>query len=486
MNISDNQTVDTGLQEFVSARTMQEQSHGLTLLLKRKALHGASRDSAFLQAVDRLRSEAVHGNPTDRLLAVSMLAKIAGLVRALRSQVKMLLVEALREPLPPLQVLVDPDDRYYVATFWRFYAPAWASDYIGASLVSEESAENTRRELAEGLVETTATLDEAVSVLGGKIGAVQFATEDPRTSVARRARRVLAAFSHALLRAKGKNLGNNFGNALRDLLRLPFSRVSLGSDPKPIAELATEVITLISTVVRFRLASAFESSTYLALFTIRDWFDSKGWSTFVETPDARTLADDIADALEIGVKSGNPDKGLYEALLLIEGSRQIFQQRLQAVIERNPGLSEEMVSWLTGQRVVHGAALATESQIVRIEKRLASLMLDAADAASALQEISTELIPELKMFPSISSGSLGALVPTIRRMLSTIDDLAESRDFATFGTVGEEVPFSPLTHELMRSEDMGSVQVRIVRPGVSVAKEDGSRFVVQKALVTSL
>jgi len=35
MDISDNQTVDTGLQEFVSARTMQEQSRGLTLLLKR-------------------------------------------------------------------------------------------------------------------------------------------------------------------------------------------------------------------------------------------------------------------------------------------------------------------------------------------------------------------------------------------------------------------------------------------------------------------
>ena len=148
-----------------------------------------------------------------------------------------------------------------------------------------------------------------------------------------------------------RNMGSEFGSELREFVRQSYSRTGPPKQFKPKRKAAVEVIDVITTAVRMRLSIAFEGETYSVLFSLRDWFDPSGWGKFTQQHVMRVLTNDIADALEISVRSGQENRQLLEALSLSAGDEESFHAKREEIISQNLGLSEELIAWLRGKRL---------------------------------------------------------------------------------------------------------------------------------------
>jgi len=247
-----------------------------------------------------------------------------------------------------------------------------------------------------------------------------------------------------------------------------------------------EVISLLTTAVRIRLSVAFEGNTYSVLFSLRDWFESHEWTRFAEQHLMTVLSNDIADALEISVRTGRENRELLEALSLSVGDEERFCLKREEIIERNLGLSEELTAWLRGKRVSIKTSLSTESQIRRMEDTIASLMLDASLLSSQEEDIETELLPALELFPSVPTQSLQRQLRTVKQIRSHIGDLASERNLSAFGRPGEAVRYSSLEHQFEDDKDLGSPTVKILQSGILSVSSNGQRTVIKRALVKGL
>lgn len=107
-----------------------------------------------------------------------------------------------------------------------------------------------------------------------------------------------------------RDMGPKFGDELRELIRQAFSQTGRPKMSNAREEAALEVITLLTPAVRMRLSVAFEGETYSVLFSLRDWFEASDWVRFTEQQAMKVLSNDIADALEISVRTGRENREL--------------------------------------------------------------------------------------------------------------------------------------------------------------------------------
>ena len=355
--------------------------------------------------------------------------------------------------------------------------------FLSNNVVAEETAELVRKELTDGLVTLTGRYDETLRLLNRSLQSVQLAADDPGSSVARRIRRCLASLRHAMSETGVRNMGSEFGSELRELVRQSYSRTGPPKLFKPKEEAAVEVIDVITTAVRMRLSIAFEGETYSVLFSLRDWFDPSGWGKFTQQHVMRVLTNDIADALEISVRSGRENRQLLEALSLSAGDEESFHAKREEIISQNLGLSEELIAWLRGKRVPMRTSLSTESQIGRMEQSVAALMLDVSLLSSLATEIDADVLPAMELFASIPVEPIKRQLKTIRSVESVVSDLAFERRLSVFGQAGEVVRYSSFEHQFEDERQLGSQMVRILRSGIISTATNGQRTVVMRALV---
>jgi hypothetical protein len=283
-----------------------------------------------------------------------------------------------------------------------------------------------------------------------------------------------------------RETGPDFGDVLREIVRRAFSQTGRPKISKAREEAALEVISLLTTAVRIRLSVAFEGSTYSVLFSLRDWFESSEWVCFAEQSAMTVLSNDIADALEISVRTGRENRELLEALTLSAGDEEHFRAKREGIIERNLGLSEELTAWLRGKRVSIKTSLSTESQIRRMENTIASLMLEASLLSTQAEDIEAELLPALDLFASIPTQSLQRQLRTVKQIRSHIGDLASERNLSSFGRPGETVRYSSLEHQFEDEKDLGCPMVKILQSGILSVSSNGQRTVIKRALVKGI
>jgi hypothetical protein len=127
------------LRRFGLFEDVAEQAAALSDLIKIKQLHQAAKAPVFeLGVQSALRAATNPGDSDRRLGALATLLGIAGLVKAWQPRVAKMLSGVWIEPLPPLQSVHDPDDRFYVATLWRHDEQPWFRFYLAAGAVEEE------------------------------------------------------------------------------------------------------------------------------------------------------------------------------------------------------------------------------------------------------------------------------------------------------------------------------------------------------------
>ena len=482
--------------QFPDATSLSGYSDVLTSLIRVKALHGATKSPGFQRFLDFVKLTISTGTPDERLLAVALICKVANSVKSARDRVLGILdSESLTDPLPPLKLLSDSDDRFYAANVWRFVEKSWVIEYLALGVLVEESAEKARRECAEGLLARTSGLGETFSILAKYLSALQFTSENisqgagqranrtvPGDSMARRIRRVFFAIRESFA-SNRKTAREDVGLNLRYLLRKCFERTGFPKDYVARIELAKETFELVLQIVRSRYALALLAETYSPIITMRDWFSDSEWRELAGEEVAKELAESIQAAIELLARSGSVDNALFDLLVFASGSNHSARLMTGQIIERNTGLSPETIAWLSGLPIKKSTQLSTESALVRVDDVIGEMMLasiSATDSANAVQE---DLVPQLAIFQSLPRHLLDNCLSHFTKVRSLIQGLCEMRRLETFGTVNEVEEFSPLRHQFEIASDFGARAVRLLQPGVMTRTQDGTVQVVRKAIV---
>jgi hypothetical protein len=412
-----------------------------------------------------------------------MLCKIAGLVRDLRPRLAERIAEALKTPLSGSNSLMDVNDRYYLASFWRYSPQSWTVDVLATWMVQEEAGESVRKECAVGLITTARNYAEAITALSHSLNAFEFQTESPSNSKAKRFRRCIAAIREAIAKSPKDEPGPSFGQAIRDLVRSTFTTLGLPKRQGLTENAAKEVIELLLVVVRRRVSAALEGDLYSVLFSLRDWFDQTSWVELTNGELLFSVSKDIADCLEYSLRSGRPDKELLSVLLLACGTQERYSAHLERLTAQNLGLSEELIAWLYGRSIARRTPLSEESQMTRMEISIAELMLAIEEANILKREVERTLLPNLSIFASLPDQALRKLMESTSQLKTLVDGVAAERQLTIFGKIDTVLKYSPLEHEFENPSELGHLNVRIVRAGVIATSLDGRSRVVKKALV---
>lgn len=450
-------------------------------LVKTKQLHKASKSPEFPPLMRRLRSGLTSKLPSDRALALSVVGKLGVIVRGLRGEITDALSDLIGQPPPPILTLVEADDRFYAAQFWRYVRPDWAADLLAECVVEEESSETFRRECMEGLVQIHSQLASVLEAIVPRVRALSFETESPADSKARRARRILSALATAASRNKSEP-GIESGANLREFL-LATVRDS-GPPLKSKDELTEESLAFLHYCVRAELSLLTLARVYAPLRTLKEWYTQAEWEQFVErSKDANDVAQDIEWALELLARVGIADNELFGMLLLATGSERESRRRGHSIAQRNPGLSEEINAWLHGHATRRRSSLALENQFQQADVLIADIILRQSMLNTLTEEIGTNVLPRLRILDDSSSSVIGRSLDQLRSLNATIESLASARNLSVIGSIGDVVDFAPLEHEFADPKALGARVVRVLMPMVVANGGLPNRRVVRKAVV---
>lgn len=469
---------------FASGGAVAEQAAAISELMKRKQLHQASRHPLFQEGIQKLLTTVRQDEGgMERAVAAAIVLRIAALVKPWKSRIADALKVALVERPVSLGDISDPDDRFYLATCWRILKQPWMREYLSAAAVQEDGSERVRLECVEGVFALSPDLVSVLAELTPPLRRLQFRTEKPGDSKARRLRRVLEAVNKVYA-AKPKDPGQLAGERVRQLILESLRNVPPAVTSAVIDELAEEALGLVHNIVRARFSFATLPETFVAMEVVRTWYRDYDWEEFVErSPAARLIARDLEEALELLVRAGVPDSGLYSLLVLACGTEASARKCAGQILARNPGLPEDLAHWLSGSPARRKSKFDAELQAAEYDEFLANFMIDCEKLRDLEAAFERDIMPEISVTVPRAATQLSILSGHLRSIRNAIDAAAGLRSMALRGHTGEIVTFSPLEHEVVGGPRPGVRSVRIIRPAVEAPGVGGGRRIVRKAIV---
>ena len=476
---------DTQIETFATAATVDECARAINSLIKQKKLHSAAKSPAFQAGLQKLAAFASGNNSErDRLLAVAILARIGRIVKPVHKQMNQLLSKAFAEPLPPLDLLDDPDDRFAVISAWRFAPAEWWAAYLATAAVEQENtAERMRSESIQGLLALASDLVSAIGQLRAALLRLRFDTADPATSTGRRLHRILSTL-RTFYSQEPIEPGQNAGVVFAKWVNETFRSVGPPTDSETRTEVAEEAARIVHELVRARFSLATSPSTYAVIDTLHSWYKPYEWASLAEkSPALSLLRADISEALRLLIQAGITDDRLFEKLVQTVESSKKAREIARKLAEEAPGLPEPVRRWLLGSTPLKESPLATESQQRSVDEIVADLLIDTLRLSEMAEAAEREILPEMAVVAPRLADPLAAFVRQCQRTLNDLKYVAEKRSLRVRGNTGEEVDFSPLEHEMLGGSQPGVRRVRIVRPVVEAASADGVARIVRKGLV---
>ncbi|MDO8437105.1 MAG: hypothetical protein Q7S69_02935 [Nitrosomonadaceae bacterium] len=461
------------LRQFASGDSVGSQIAAARELVNAKRIFAVLDSPEFALGVERLkRGSAIGADPQDRLRAVSMLELIRAIAKKKSKPVIQAVKDSLVDPLPPVNLLVDGNERYYIASAIEFVRPSWAREYVAREAMAEPTAEKAREKLISTLIGESVGLDDALRSLTTNINAIRV-TENPSESTAKLLRRVVAA-TCAATAAYGPAPGPEIGRQLRDLLAHSFEKCGPPQDVKVIQALTEEVAHLITAIVRTRFSLMLDRTIYSSLSSCKRWFLASGWNTFVTR--SKAIADVkrvVIDAIRLSARLGIRDEGLFDVLDLCTGTRERSLQHTRAILEEMAGATPAVQSWLKTGRVSKEDDADFDSeqgQLLEADRYIARALLVLAD--------------EKKTRSNASSSENENANAYFDQLATAVTAVADQRGIRLFGDPGETIPFSPVEHAMVQGEG-GAAQVKVARPGVVRRDTSGRLHIVVRAIVTS-
>jgi len=475
---------DDLLRAFGTGLTVDEQVSALSTLIRNRTLNRVVKDHNFQMGITHLAEIAGNSKlERERLVAVAALCRIGNIAKSLRSEVDNLLAQNLVDPLAPLRMLIDPDDRFYVASAWRATRYEWWRGYLADAAVEEETAERVRAECLEGLCVLCAHFEDVLEQLRGPLRKLRFATEHPDESMGRRVRRILAALRTSFESAQiepGTEAGTKFAGLVRDA----FRSSGVPQEIQLTGEVAEETASLVHGLIRARFSLATAPSTYEAMDVVRSWFTQSQWEIFVaESRSSALVARDIRESLNLLVRAGVSDDELFQKLTIVVGSPENARNVSRELAEQVAGIPDHIRDWLLGRTPKIRSSLAAESQERGVDEIIADIWIDATKLSELSEVLRADTLPQIVVVAPRIADSIKAFVDVCESLLGALRLLAHRRSLRIRGKVGQELEFSPLDQDMIGGPKPGIRRVRIIRPIVESLEHDGAVRVVRKGLV---
>ncbi len=475
----------TDILPLFAAGLPAEQHRAFQALLAFKQHHEAAKRAEFEYGLRSLFISAAEGAPFDRLLALATLGRVAAVVKRLRPTVRERVGAALATPLPELRWLRDPDDRVYVAEALAWTAAPWIVEYASSAAVHEESAEEARAALVDAAFRASGSVASGLSKLAASLEKWRPDTIDPQKSAARRLRRVLEAVSKVVAADPNRDVGERPGHELALLVRGALAGVGVPTDPEVAREAADAAASAVHDLVRLSFSLATEAETYEALALARSWFTESRWEAVASTSASVALvARDIREALLILARQGIADDGLAAQLQVAAGSRPRARTAL-AAIAKLPGVPDNIRVWLVeGRRAGAGRPSVVESETatLHLTELLADVLVDGQRFRATNAALRNDIMPELSALEPRAARQVERALNFGLAVCDGVDQLGRRRRLRLRSAPGDTVDYSPVEHELTDG-GTGARRVRVVRPVVEAAREDGTTFVVRKGIV---
>ena len=467
---------------FADAGDTSSRREVLIDLIKAKQLHSVVMTEPFRLGLARLARSAGDGGDRDRLLAVATLQRAAASAPPIRSTVSALMKDAVTRPLSDLHELPDIDDRLYAAKSWRVVPSAWSLDALATAAVREESGEAARRECVEGLVELASDVSEAISALRQALPAIRFDTKKPGDSLGRRLIRLLGALTAVLSRID-KPVGENAGREFSQLLDRGFRAVGRPDTPAVRAGVVEQVALLTHAMVRVDFSHGALDKTYEALSVVSEWFAAHEWQEICASSKAIShVSRDLQKSLLVLAGHGKTDERLRRALATAAGSRKSADAICRTMATEYPGIPDDVRDWLAGASRRTQSPAAVESRQRSIDEVLAELLIVMSRLTRAADLVKSDVLSEVSIVLPQQAPALSRLTGLAGAMASKLSLAVRWRSLRLRGTVGQEVEFSPVEHQL-DTDGVRSRRVRLLSPVVERISEDGVPRVVLKAAV---
>ena len=471
------------LSRFAAAADTSSRRAALVELVKTKQISKVRDTESFRLGLERLADSARDGDSeSDRVLAVATLQRAWASARPIRNAIASLMSGAVVRPLSNLHELDDVDDRRYAAESWRVAPSAWRPEVLAVAAALEESGEAVRKECIAGVVELAADLSEAIAALRKALVAVRFETKKPGDSFGRRLTRVIRALTETLA-GVDMEVGENAGRELSELLDRGSRTAGRPESPAVRADVVEQVARLTHAIVRLDFLHGGREKTYEALSVVSEWFAAHEWQETCAASEAMSFVSrDVQRSLLLLAEKGVTDDRLRRALATVSGSRRNADAICRALATEHPGIPDDARDWLAGVSKRTQIASAVESQERSIDEVLGELLLVMKRLARIADLVRSDVLPEVSIVLPQQVRALSRLTGLAETMNSKLSLAVKWRSLRLRGTVGQEVEFSPVEHQL-DADGVRSRRVRLLSPVVERISEDGVPRVVLKAAV---
>jgi len=471
------------LDAFATTTDSAERVRTLTDLMTVKAIPKRADDIRFGLGLDKWVELANQTStaPRDRLLAIAELVRATQQLKKRQPGVVKRAQPAFLQPLPPLTLLEDAEDRLNVARACSMTEAPWLQTYRADS-IANEAAPKPRAELMEGIVARAESISEVLDLLQTAFDGVQPATENPAESLAKRLVKTLDVFRSKALSSL-LDAGPEVGKKLDSFIRSTFATTGRPKDEAVQMDLTREVALTLHDLVRSRFSLATEPQTFQALQYCRAFFQSISWPREVQ-PETDLLVRDVSEALVMLGRMGVPNQDLLNRLELTCGIKERARVVAVQLADKHTEIDEPIRAWLRNGRMVSTIAASDvlqESLLASVDEALGMALIEAR-AFKGQSDSEQRLTNSLEIFdPSLVAVARGVYSQSLA-MLNAIEDLAKRRELDLFGSVGEEVEFSPKYFDVLGT--LRGTRVVIRRPAVVKAVVNGAiGTVVKKGLV---
>ena len=467
--------VEEALDAFASGSSIQARQAALTALMRTKAIPKRADDARFQRGLEALIQAATdpEGAGESRLLAMAEVVRAAQVVKRLQPRLAEWIGPGLRPDLPGLKVLEEADDRLNAARALSLGSGKWLPDYLADAIASEEQGENARLALVQALLARSDRLDELLGTLARAMAAQRPETESPGDSLARRLTRTFVALRGAIPTSE-LEAGSEIGQALHQLVNLPFRAVGRPREEKVLHELAREVVLLTHEIVRSRFSVAMDPVVFQAVSYCRQMLGGGTWPDSIQ--DAMSLLiKDVREALVLLGRQGVRDQGLLEQLDMLCNYPQRARAIAKDIAERHQELDEETRQWLIHGRVQvrrEASAAAQESMLRDVDASIGLAMNAALEVRQSLAGVREPLLSVLDIYEQGLVSVTQDALSRIDALLLQLEQVGDQRALALFGTVGEEVDFAPKYFQAVG--DAARQRMIVRQPAVVRIRKDGT------------
>jgi hypothetical protein len=478
---------DALFEAFGDAVTIFARKEVLTELIVRKLIPKQAENPNFNRGWQALLSQAatISIDPRERLLALAEAVRAVQAMRVLKRWQKNLitgLIVVFAEPLPPLELLGDADDRLNVARACSMGEAPWLREYVAQSIASEDKGKNACQELMNCLAGLCSSLSEMMLILATSFSQVQIATEEKGETLSRRLVQSMLAFRSVVLESE-LEAGPELGYAFEKWIVTTLKYGGIPKTDKAKIDYIRETLLTLHDLVRTRFSISTDPNTYIVLPFLRRL--NGNWPSEVER-ELGLLIKDISEALVLIGRQGVIDPSLLEQLRALCN----YPERAKAIAKdlaaKHSELSEEVRDWLIEGRVRQriNSDTAQEEVARHADASIGFALIEAKKAYGASRAIKDEIISMLDLYEPNLLSATQTCFTVYAALVVQVENAALQRSLSLFGNVGEAVEASLKFFDWIGnpSGQIGVVQ----RPAIVRMRADGSvGDVVIKGLIGS-